>query len=414
MVGMDKDIRKRWLRFALINFALVVLIFGALVAGFAVYAVTAQQRILKNSVRDYADELRALGIDEIESMCREGTEAGWREDPAMIVALYTVRDNGSVSLTSRSETIVYYNPALGGKTEVFRSEEIGGYEYLTYTVRVGETGQNYLKIFVPYNAAKAAESEIGTVAIPFSVAFVIVAGAFSLIWGYLAIKPIATGYVKQKNFINDMSHEIRTPLAVIKGNLENALADPSKSVADVEEMIEGSLREVDYMNDISAGLLNIVRVQSGAAARKDSDLSEVLSEVVDMFADLAAVGNKALVANLEYCDIKVDREKVKQFASAIIENAIKYTDEGDRIDIKLRNTRDGCVFTVSDTGIGVPKGDLERIFDRFYRGENAKETPGTGLGLAIASATVEGMGGTIRAVNRTPRGLEVIVTLVRQ
>lgn len=414
MVKIDKDIRKRWLKFALINLALAVLVFGALTAGFSAYSVTAQRRILKEEIRGYADELLALGTDELESFCRTGGEGGLLGDPFMAAALYTVRDDGSVSLASHSEIIDFYKPALGGRTEEFRKENIGGYEYLTYTVRVNGASQTYLKIFAPDDIRAKAEREIAVIAIPFSIAFVIAAVAFSFVWGYLTIKPVATGYVKQKNFINDMSHEIRTPLAVIKGNLENALADPDAKVADVEEMIENSLKEVDYMNDISSGLLSIVRGQNGGGARKESYLSEVLSEVVDMFADLAAVGNKAMVANLERCDMKVEREKVKQFASAIIENAIKYTSEGDRIDIKLRNTKDGCVFTVSDTGPGVPKGELDRIFDRFYRGENASDMPGTGLGLAIAAATVEGMGGSIRAFNRTPRGLEVVVTLVRQ
>lgn len=110
----------------------------------------------------------------------------------------------------------------------------------------------------------------------------------------------------------------------------------------------------------------------------------------------------------------MDREKIKQLASVLIENAVKYTREGDRINVRLKNTKDGCVLTVSDTGIGVPKGDLDSIFDRFYRADNVKDIPGTGLGLSIAQAIVEGMGGSIKASANVPCGLEITVQLKRQ
>ena len=167
------------------------------------------------------------------------------------------------------------------------------------------------------------------------------------------------------------------------------------------------------MSDISSGLLNIVRGKS-AGRSKETKMSDVMSETVDMFADMATMANRALIANIEYCDIPVDREKIKQLASVLIENAVKYTREGDRITVRLKNTKDGCVFTVADTGIGVPKAELESIFDRFYRADNAKDIPGTGLGLSIAKAIVEGMGGTISAASNVPCGLEINCRFKRQ
>lgn len=307
MSRIDRDIKKRWLTFSLINFAIVVLLFGALLAGFAAYAFSAERGELEDSAEAYAARL----------------------------------------------------------------------------------------------------------AVPFSIAFVLIAAVASLVWGYTAIKPIMAGYVKQRNFINDMAHEIRTPLAVIKGNLENILAAPDSKVEEVADMLEASLREVDYMNDMSTGLLSIVRGQSKLAAHGSAVVSDVVSEVVDMFADMAAMGGKALAANIEHCDMPADREKIRQLLSALLENSMKYTSEGDRITVRLRNSKDGCVLTVTDTGIGVPKADLERIFDRFYRAENAKDTPGTGLGLPIAQAIAEGMGGGIKAVQNIPSGLEMVVHLKR-
>lgn len=412
MLKLDKDIKKRWLQFALINFALVTVIFGALLAGFSAYVVTAQQSETENAVREYAQALSSLGADELRAVA-SGQNTFIEADPSFMFALYTLRDDGSVGIASPYAFLTENTPALGGREETFRTEEVGGHRFLTYTVSAGTSLKEYLKVYAPCDAMYAARDKVLRYCAPFVVCFVLLAAVFSLVWGYISIKPIMSGYVKQKNFINDMSHEIRTPLAVIKGNLENILATPDTSVGEVRDMLEASLKEVDYMTDISSGLLNIVRGQNKSTARKENIMSEVVSEVVDMFADMATMSNKSLIANIEYCDIPVEREKIKQLASVLMENAVKYTREGDRITVKLKNAKDGCVFSVSDTGIGVPKSELDSIFNRFYRGENAKDIPGTGLGLSIAQAITESLGGTIKAVPNVPCGLDIIVQLKR-
>lgn len=123
---------------------------------------------------------------------------------------------------------------------------------------------------------------------------------------------------------------------------------------DVRELLETCLGEVDYMNDMSSGLLNIVKGQ-GKSVKKEDRLGDVVSRTVDMFADLATMGNKSLVADIESCEMAVDGEKVKQLVSVLLDNAVKYTRDGDRITVRLKNLKEGCVLTVSDTGIGVPK-----------------------------------------------------------
>lgn len=411
MIKIDKDIKKRWLTFALVNFVLTVLIFGAVLAGFSAYVVMAQRSQLETGALAYAQELASLGKDKLTLITSEDV-AYIDENPSFSFALYTVRNDGSIGIASDERFIENNTPVLGGKAGEFAVEEVGGHRFLTVAVAVNDSTNDYVKVFAPFDAVAAANETIKTYCAPFVVLFLLIAAAFSLIWGYLSIKPIMSGYIKQKNFINDMSHEIRTPLAVIKGNLENILAMPDATVGQVADMLQGSLKEVDYMSDISSGLLNIVRGRNRSGS-KETHLSDVVSDAVDMFADMAAMSNKSLVANLEYCDIPVEREKIKQLLSVLIENSVKYTREGDRISVRLKNTKDGCVLTVSDTGIGVPKNELENIFDRFFRASNTENIAGTGLGLSIAQAIVEGMGGTIKAAPNVPSGLEIIVQLKR-
>lgn len=411
MFKLDKDIKKRWLTFVFVNLALILLVFGALMAGFAVFAFRAQTNALKEDLREFARALASETKDELELACENGLP--FEDDrPNFSFALYVRRDNGSLGMTSNSTFISGYNPELAGRLNEFRNEEIGGLNFITLTTALDGETDCYVKVFAADDWLVAANDTVKLYSIPFILCFVLIAVAFSFIWGYLSIKPIVSGYIKQKNVINDMSHEIRTPLAVIKGNIENVLAAPDAAVSEVSEVLESCLGEVDYMTDISSGLLSIVKGQS-KTARKENRLSDVVSETVDMFADMATMANKALVANIEACDIPVDREKIKQLTSVLIENAVKYTREGDRISVRLKNAKDGCVLTVADTGIGVPKNEIDRIFDRFYRGDNVKDLPGTGLGLSIAQSIAEGMGATIKAVNNVPCGLEVIVHFKR-
>ena len=416
MVSVDRDIKKRWMVFALVNLLLVILIFGALIAGFGAYVALAQRDEIRDGVRAYASDLASLGVDGIRT-AMTGNSALVMDSPEYRFALYTV-SGGSVMIETADEFIERNSPVLGGRAGENARETVGGHEFETYTAAVapsdpGDEARFYVKVFASCDNLSAAMDQVSVYCIPFAIAFIVAAVVFSFVWGYIAIKPIMTDYVKQKDFINDMSHEIRTPLAVIKGNLENVLASPDATVREQAEMLYQSLEEVDYMTDISSGLLNIVRGKS-AGRSKETKMSDVVSETVDMFADMATMANKALIANIEYCDIPVDREKIKQLASVLIENAVKYTREGDRITVRLKNTKDGCVFTVSDTGIGVPKAEQESIFDRFYRAENAKEVPGTGLGLSIAKAIVEGMGGSIKASSNIPSGLEITCVFKRQ
>lgn len=411
MFTLDKDIKKRWLTFVFVNLALILLIFGALMAGFAAYVTKAQSGALKDDIKEFAEALAAKTRSELELACENGLP--FAEDrPNLSFALYVLRENGSLGMVSNSTFISGCNPELAGRTNEFRSEEIGGLSFITYAVALGGESDSYVKVFAADDWLVSAGTDVKLYSIPFILCFVLIAVAFSFIWGYLSIKPIVSGYIKQKNVINDMSHEIRTPLAVIKGNIENVLAAPNAAVSDVSEVLESCLDEVDYMTDISSGLLSIVKGQS-KTARKENRLSDVVSETVDMFADMATMANKALVANIEACDIQVDREKIKQLTSVLIENAVKYTREGDRISVRLKNAKDGCVLTVSDTGIGVPKNEIDNIFDRFYRGGNVKDIPGTGLGLSIAQSIAEGMGASIKAVCNVPCGLEIIVHFKR-
>lgn len=411
-IKIDKDIRKLLLLYMLANMLLLIIVFGALMGGFVAVTANANVKAVENGVAEYAEVLKQFSKTELIDLCNGNANRVELQNPSYSFCVYVMRGDSTYEFYSWDAFLQANNPHIGGKSDAFARESVGGHKFVTYTTPIKDSVGAYIKVFSPIDFHEEASEAVEKYSIPFSIAFIVLCVLVSLVLGYLEIRPIAENYYRQKNFINDMSHEIRTPLAIIKGNLENIKQFPDTKVSQVGDSIAECLDEVDYMNNMSTGLLSIVRVGS-KSVKRETMLSDAVAESVDNIAELASMSGKALIARVDNCDIAVDKEKLKQLMDVLLENALKYTDEGDRITVRLKNTKDGCILTVADTGIGVGKNELESIFDRFYRGENVGDRQGTGLGLAIAKTIVESMNGTIKAVHNMPKGLEIVVSFKR-
>ncbi len=409
---IDKDIRKQLLTYIFANMLLLLVVFGALMGGYVAFATQADIKAVEKGVGEYTSFLKQYSLNELIAICDGDVTSVELQNPTYSFGVYRLRADNSYEFYSKDEFLKANSPRIGGASDTYERQNIGGHDFVTCTTQVKDSVGAYIKVCAPVDFQASAIETVKVYSIPFVLAFVVLCAVISLILGYIEIRPIAENYYKQKNFINDMSHEIRTPLAIIKGNLENIKECPDAKVSQVGESIAECLDEVDYMNNMSSGVLSIVRSGS-KSVKKEAFLSDAVMESVDSVADLASMSNKSLIACIDNCDISVDKEKIKQLMDVLIENSLKYTDEGDRINVRLKNTKEGCTLTVSDTGIGVGKNELESIFDRFYRGENVGDRQGTGLGLSIAKTIVESMNGSIRATHNIPKGLEIIVAFKR-
>jgi len=412
MPKIDRDIRKQWILFALINMMILIVVFGAFIAGYVVFGTGAAERELKKGLEEYAQTLKKYDLQELLVACTSESGNLDANNPSYSFGVYVVRGDGSYGFYTNDQFLAQNAPEIGGKADVVQSMTFASHDFLTYTTAVDGNAGAYIKVFACSDHITTGNENVKLYSIPFAIAFVVLCVVIAIAFGQMEIKPITDNYYKQKAFINDMSHEIRTPLAIIKGNLENVLATPDANVSEVADEINSSLDEVDYMSTMSTGLLNIVRGEN-KSIKKEGIMSDAVSEVVDMFSDVATLSGKALIACVDYCDIQVDKEKIKQLLTVLLDNSIKYTREGDRINVKLKNTKEGCILTVADTGIGVDKSELELIFDRFYRAQNAKDINGTGLGLAVAKSIVDSMDGSIKAMQNIPQGLEIDVAIKR-
>ena len=220
----------------------------------------------------------------------------------------------------------------------------------------------------------------------------------SVLFAKRATAPIETMYEKQRQFITDASHELKTPLAVISANADVLLAD-RRNAAREEKWAQYIKAETERMGKLVGGLLCLARAEGGGAETRPANLSEIVCDAALSMEAVAYEKGLTLTQRIEP-DIVLnsDGDRLAQVVGILLDNAIKYADENGHVEIALKRGKQKAVFSIRNTGEGIPAAALPRIFDRFYRADPARARDGSyGLGLPIAKAVIEGLGGKIYA-----------------
>ena len=208
----------------------------------------------------------------------------------------------------------------------------------------------------------------------------------------------------------DIAHDLRKPLAGALRRLEAARDDSSPGAA--QRAIAATTADLEGVLETFSALLRIGQVEAGArrAGFRPLDLAEVVREVIEAFTPAAADEGKELVARLNGpIQISGDRELLIQMIANLVDNALRHTPPGTRIEISAHRTWSGVTLAVSDNGRGVELEEMSRIFRSFYRGGNAQSRPGSGLGLALVAAIAELHGLDSEASDNGP-GLRITLT----
>ena len=222
----------------------------------------------------------------------------------------------------------------------------------------------------------------------------------------------------RRDFIANVSHELRTPLTSIQGYAETLLEADSMS-SHQREFLEIIRKNALRMGRLTEDLLVLARVESGEQAfnLQYALPQELLDDALQTFQELATTRSVELsVINTSSSAVLVDRFAIHQVLSNLIDNALKYGDQGRKVLLGAGETTEGVQFYVRDFGAGIPSEHLPRLFERFYRVDKARsrESGGTGLGLAIAKHVVRAHGGTIRAESELNHGSTFYFILPRQ
>jgi two-component system sensor histidine kinase VicK len=221
----------------------------------------------------------------------------------------------------------------------------------------------------------------------------------------------------RREFVADVSHELRTPLTTIKSYLEaledGALDDPALAHKFVGVTRNETERMIRLVND----LLQLSRLDSRQwiVTKERTDIVDMLDEVADRFSVQTQNRNIRIHIQAE-SGVRyawLDRDQIDQVLDNLVSNAVKYTPDGGTIRIAAGRRGDKLQVYVEDNGIGIPKKDLERIFERFYRVDKARSRGmgGTGLGLSIAREIIKAHGGTIEMESEVNKGTKVTFTI---
>jgi two-component system, OmpR family, sensor histidine kinase BaeS len=221
---------------------------------------------------------------------------------------------------------------------------------------------------------------------------------------------------RQRRLIADVAHEMRTPLSNLRGYLEglsDGVVEPSRELfASLHEetlLQRRILDDLQVLAQAEAGDLNY--------AKSATDLADLVSTGATAHRAVAAEAGVALTVDAPHpVWIQADADRLRQVLGNLLSNAIRYTDEGGHVLLKVRAESGEATLTVQDTGVGIDPGDLPRVFDRFWRADPARQraTGGTGLGLTIAHRIVTDHGGRITVTSRPHIGTTFVVHLPLQ
>jgi signal transduction histidine kinase len=220
----------------------------------------------------------------------------------------------------------------------------------------------------------------------------------------------------KSEFLAAMSHDFRSPLTVVRGAVELLLGERPGSLTTAQrELAESAERNVRRLEDFTAQLLEMARLEEGQIAL-DKEEIDAIALVRDVVADHAILAKQkrqwiSLDVDLDPPHVVADRSKMQQALANLIVNAIRYAPQGTPILVAAHRRGDELRIEVRDHGPGIAAEDRQRIFDKFFRGHNADGTAGSGLGLAIARSLVTLHGGTLE-YEENPGGGSAFVTVL--
>lgn len=294
---------------------------------------------------------------------------------------------------------------------------LGNSYYVSLVFPLTDSGgeQYYIQLLSSLDGEQSILDHFVRLLIVCIIVFVLLSITASYYLSKKSMQPIITAWEQQTEFVGNASHELRTPLTIVQNKLESMLTRPVSTIMQETDGIAISLSEIRRLNKLTTDLMTLARADADAAPLEKASYSpdELIRTMIEPYAEMAQLQNKALTLEL-HCPqaIPLDKGRIHQLLVILLDNALKYTREGDYIHITTSMTDNRAVLEVADSGIGIPPEHIDRIFDRFYRADKARsrKTGGSGLGLSIAKWIVNMHGGTIAARSNPDGGTVFRVT----
>ncbi|MGI5894322.1 MAG: sensor histidine kinase [Candidatus Merdivicinus sp.] len=223
------------------------------------------------------------------------------------------------------------------------------------------------------------------------------------------VKPFSESYEKQKQFITDAGHELKTPLTIIDADAEVLEMDIGEN-----EWLSDIQTQTKRLAQLTNNLILLSRMEEQPQTEKiEFPISDLVEETVETFHALAKTHNKNLSSHIQpMLSMLGDEKSIQQLVTILLDNAIKYSDDGGSIELTLEKQKNMIRLSVFNTAESVARENLSHLFDRFYRADQSRNsrTGGYGLGLSIASAIVSAHKGKISATTQDEKSLLIVAS----
>lgn len=273
------------------------------------------------------------------------------------------------------------------------------YRYTTYTV-----GNEIHIIFLDYGREMTSFRTFLFTSMGVSVVGLMAVLFLLIFLSGRIVKPFSENYEKQKRFITDAGHELKTPLTIIDADAEVLEMDIGEN-----EWLRDIQTQTKRLAQLTNSLILLSRMEEQPRTEKiEFPISDLVEETVETFQALAKTRNKNLSANIQpMLSMSGDEKAVRQLITILLDNAIKYTNDGGRIEIMLKKQKNMIYLSAFNTVESISKENIMHLFDRFYRVDQSRnsQTGGYGLGLSIAAAIVNAHKGKITASTEDEKSL---------
>ncbi|TCS83566.1 two-component system histidine kinase PnpS [Tepidibacillus fermentans] len=337
--------------------------------------------------------------------------------------LSTVLNNmtSGIILVDRKGKIILANPALEWLLGVKVEELVGKYhmevghnyllsELIERSLNTGESIRTEIDTYYP--TKKSLDSSLA----PIHDAKGEINGVVAVLHDITKLKNLEN---MRKEFVANVSHELRTPITAVRGFAETLLDGAMKDEEICKSFLQIIYKESDRLHRLIHDLLDLSKIEFNQDLLKYTlvDLKPFIESTIEMVRPEALKKELTIIEELNPIQAEVDEDRIRQVVINLLTNAIAYTPPKGTITIRLyEDSEEIFTIEVEDTGIGIPKKSLPRIFERFYRVDKARsrESGGTGLGLAIVKHIVESHSGNIRVESEVQKGTKFSILLPKK
>lgn len=284
-------------------------------------------------------------------------------------------------------------------------------QFRSITVKSPTATADYIQILINTDPIVATIQSFQRILIICMVIFAILSVFLSYYLSKRFMRPLLTSMRQQQQFIENASHELRTPLTIIQAKLEKLFTRPDHTILEESEDVALALNEVSRLSQLTNDLLTLARSDNPQwqLHKQPVQLAALLTKIVTPYQELAEAEEKQLLMAADDFQVSVDPERLQELLVILIDNALKFTQAGEKITVTAKKEHHHWQLVVADTGKGISAEERERIFERFYREDAARGRGGYGIGLSIAERIITAHKGTVQVVDNQPKGTRFVM-----